>query len=56
MYVKYFDYIVAGGLRQTERAPKLLRNKFIKKASNNSADSCPKAEPQEQKGLSLYTI
>jgi hypothetical protein len=47
---------VAGGLRQRQRVPKLLRSKFIKQPSSNSADYCPKAEPWEQRGLSLYTI
>jgi hypothetical protein len=41
---------------ETERAPKLLGSKFIKQASSNSADSSIKAEPQEQRGPSLYTI
>jgi hypothetical protein len=41
---------------ETEMAPKLSGSKFIKQANSNSADSCPKAEPQEQRGLSLYTI
>jgi hypothetical protein len=38
------------------RAPKLSGSKFIKQASSNSADSCLKAEPWEQRGLSLHTI
>jgi hypothetical protein len=25
-------------------------------ASTDSVDSCPKAEPQEQRGLTLYTV
>jgi hypothetical protein len=37
------------------RAPKLSESKFIKQGGNTSADSCPRAEPQEQRGLSLYT-
>jgi hypothetical protein len=41
---------------ETERAPKISGSKFIKQTSSNSMDSCPKAEPQEQRGLSLYTI
>jgi hypothetical protein len=41
---------------ETERAPKLLGSKFIKQASSDSVDSCPKAEPWEQRGHSLYTI
>jgi hypothetical protein len=49
-------HYVAEGLRQTERAPKLLRGKFIKQARSNSGDSSAKAEPQEQRGTSLYTI
>jgi hypothetical protein len=41
---------------ETERAPKLLGSKFIKQAGSYSADSSPKAECREQRGLSLYTI
>jgi hypothetical protein len=48
--------LVARGLRQTERAPKLSGSKFIKQTGTNLADSCPKAEHREQRGLSLYTI
>jgi hypothetical protein len=45
---------VVGWLRQRDRAPKLSGSKFIKQSSSNSADSSPKTEPQEQRGLSLY--
>jgi hypothetical protein len=41
---------------EAERAPRLLGSKFIKQARSDSADSCPKPEHWEQKGLSLYTI
>jgi hypothetical protein len=41
---------------ETEGAPKLLGSKFIKQVGSDSADLSPKAEPQEQRGLSLYTI
>jgi hypothetical protein len=44
------------GSDDTERAPKLLESKFIKQTASDSVDSCPKAEPQEQRALSLYTI
>jgi hypothetical protein len=41
---------------ETERAPKLSGSKFIKQASSYSVDSCPKAEHQEQRWFSLYTM
>jgi hypothetical protein len=47
---------VVGWLRQREGAPKFSGSKFIKQAGSDSADSSPKAEPREQRGLSLYTI
>jgi hypothetical protein len=43
-------------LRQGDRSAKLSGSKFIKQASSDSVDLHPKAEPQEQRGLSLYTI
>jgi hypothetical protein len=54
--LEIFDYIVLGQLRQRDRAPKLLGSKFIKQAGSDSVDSSPKAEPQEQRELSLHTI
>jgi hypothetical protein len=50
------DGFAAGWLRQRDGLPKILGNKFIKQVSSNSVDSHPKAEPQEQRGLSLHTI
>jgi hypothetical protein len=47
---------VAGGLRQRDRAPALSERKLIKQAGSDSVDSHPKAKPQQQRGLSLYTI
>jgi hypothetical protein len=41
---------------ETERSPKLSGNKFIEQASRDTVALCPKAEPREQRGLSLYTI
>jgi hypothetical protein len=41
---------------ETEKAPKLLGNKFIKQDGSDSVDLSPKAEPREQRGLSLHTI
>jgi hypothetical protein len=43
-------------LQMAHRAPKFSGSKFIKQVSSDSADLSPKAEPQEQRGLSLYTI
>jgi hypothetical protein len=56
---KYTFFFWHSGKRaqtETEREPKFLGSKFIKQAGSDSADSSPKAEPQEQRGLSLYTI
>jgi hypothetical protein len=49
---------IAGGLRQRLRGHQTFREAslLIKQAVSDSADSSPKSEPQEQKGLSLYTI
>jgi hypothetical protein len=38
---------------ETREGTKLLGSNFIKQASSDSVDSSPKAEPQEQSGLSL---
>jgi hypothetical protein len=44
--------LVAGGLRQRDRARKLSGSKFIKQASSNSEDlRLNAAEPQEQMDL-----
>jgi hypothetical protein len=36
--------------------PRLFRKQYLLAAGSGSADSHPKAEPQEQKGLALYTL
>jgi hypothetical protein len=47
-WIEGFGMLQNGSERQ---APKLSRSKFIKQSSSDSADSHPKAEPQEQRGL-----
>jgi hypothetical protein len=45
-------FIVVGQLRQRDQAPKLSESK----QADSDSDSSPKAEPREQRGLSIYTI